>query len=97
MNTTANGDTANQASGKRHPAVSYSATITDPQDPDAMPMWESFDHPAIQDALQAARTYIHTAQPSDRLVDEGHGVYAIWTGTGRTSRQVGMLVIAQPE
>lgn len=72
--------------------MSYTATITDPHDPDAMPMWESFDHPDPADALQAAHTYIHAAQPADRIIDEGHGTYAILTGTTPAQR-VATLVI----
>ena len=73
--------------------MSYSATITDPHEPDAMPMWESFDHPNLDDALQAARAHIHATQPDDVIVDEGHGGYAIWTGPASAAR-VAVLVIA---
>ena len=40
----------------------YSATITDPHEADAMPMWESVDHAEFADALQAAQAYIHATQ-----------------------------------
>ena len=73
--------------------MSYSAIITDPQEADAMPMWESFDHVDLDDALQAAQTYIHTTQPHDRIVDEGDGVYAIWSGSTPSAR-VATLVIS---
>ncbi|WP_276761184.1 hypothetical protein [Mycolicibacter arupensis] len=43
--------------------MSYSATITDLHDPDAMPMWESFDHADPDAALQAAHTYITPFNP----------------------------------
>lgn len=73
--------------------MSYTATITDPHDADAMPMWESFDNTDLDDALRAAQTYIHATQPGDRIVDEGDGVYAIWTGPAPSTR-VATLVIA---
>jgi hypothetical protein len=72
--------------------MTYSATITDPHAPDAMPMWESFDHADPAAALQAAHTYIHAAQPADRIIDEGHGVYAILTGA-KPAERVATLVI----
>lgn len=73
--------------------MSYSAIITDPRDADAMPMWESFDHASLDAALQAAQTHIRETQPGDRLVDEGHSVYAIWTSPEPSTR-VATLVIA---
>jgi hypothetical protein len=73
--------------------MSHSAIITDPHDADAMPMWESFDHASLDAALQAARTHIRETQPGDRIVGEGHGVYAIWTGPEPSTR-VATLVIA---
>lgn len=73
--------------------MSYTATIVDPHDADAMPMWESFDHADLDVALQAAQTYIHATQPGDRLFGEGHGVYAIWIGPAPSTR-VATLVIA---
>jgi hypothetical protein len=77
---------------KGRPAVSYSAIITDPHEADAMPMWESFDHADFDDALQAAQAHIRATQPGDRIVDEGHGVYAIWSSTVPSTR-VATLVI----
>jgi hypothetical protein len=76
--------------------MSYTASITDPHEPDAMPMWESFDHADLDDALRAAQTYIHATQPGDHIVDEGNGVYAIWTGPAPSMR-VATLVIAPTE
>lgn len=73
--------------------MSYTATIADPHDTDVMPMWESFDHANPDDALPAAQTYIHATQPSDRVVAEGHGVHAVWTGPAPSAR-VATLVIA---
>jgi len=37
--------------------MSYSATITDPHEADAMPMWESFGHADVDAALQAAQKH----------------------------------------
>lgn len=62
--------------------MSYTATISDPNEPDAMPIWESFDHASADDAYQAAQSHVHAAQPGDRIVDEGHGRYAIWAPDG---------------
>jgi hypothetical protein len=59
-----------------------------------MPMWESFDHADVDDALRAAQTYIHATQPEDRIVDEGHGVYAIWTGTAPSTRVATLIINA---
>ncbi|WP_245908937.1 hypothetical protein [Mycobacterium neglectum] len=73
--------------------MSYSATITDPHEADAMPMWESFGHADVDAALQAAQTYIHATQPGDRIVAEGQGVYAVWTGPAPSTR-VATVVIA---
>lgn len=72
--------------------MTYSATITDPHDPDAIPMSESFDHADRAAALQAAHTYIHATQPADRIIDEAHGVYAVLTGATPAER-VATLVI----
>jgi hypothetical protein len=72
----------------------YTAAITDPHDPDAMPMWESFDHPNVQDALQASRAYIHATRPGDHITDDGEGTYAIWTGPAPSNTRVATLVIA---
>jgi hypothetical protein len=74
--------------------MSYTAIITDPHDPDAMPMWESFEHPDIQDALQASRAYIHATRPGDHISDDGHGIYAIRSGPAPSSAWVATLVIA---
>lgn len=73
--------------------MSYAATITDPHEPGAMPMWESLDHADFDAALQAAHTYIHATKPGDRIVEDGHGSYAIRTGTAPFTR-VATLTIA---
>ena len=59
--------------------MSYTATVNDPHQPDAMPMWESLDHATVDDAYRAAQTHIQATQPDDRIVDQGHGVYVVWT------------------
>jgi hypothetical protein len=75
--------------------MSYTATISDPNQPDAMPMWESFDHPSADDAYRAAQAHIHGTQPGDRVVDEGHGVYSVWAAaTTARPTHVATLVIA---
>jgi hypothetical protein len=75
--------------------MSRTVTITDPHQPDAMPMWESFDHTTADDAYRAAQTHIETAQPDDRIVDEAHGVYSVWTADGdRPATHVATIVIA---
>lgn len=76
--------------------MSYSAVITDPREADAMPMWESFGHTDVADALQAAHAHIHATQPGDRTVDEGRGVYAVWSGPMPSTR-VATLVITPPD
>ena len=74
--------------------MSYTAAISDPNTPDAMPMWESFDHPSAADAYRAAEAHIHATQPDDRVVDEGHGVYSVWAAaTNARSTHVATLVI----
>lgn len=73
--------------------MSYTAIITDPHEADAMPMWESFGRADVDDALRAAQTYIHATQPGDRIVDEGQGVYTVWSGPA-PSTHVATLVIA---
>lgn len=86
-----------QATAKnRHPAVSYSATIIDPIDVDAPPMWESFGHATPGAALTAAQAYIHAAQPDDRVVDEGEGIFGVFSGTTSSTR-VATLAIAADE
>jgi hypothetical protein len=75
--------------------MSYTATITEANEPDAMPMWESFGHPTADDAYWAAQAHVHNTQPGDRIVDQGRGVYAIWSAGGPASRtQVATLDIA---
>jgi len=75
--------------------MSYTATISDPHEPDAMPLWESFDHPTFDDANRAAQAHVQAAQPGDRIVDEGHGLYAIWgADDGARCPHVATLVIA---
>jgi hypothetical protein len=78
--------------------MTFTATISEPNEPDAMPMWESFDHPTADDAYRAAKAHVHNTQQGDRIVDQGHGVYAIWSdddGSARTP--VATLVIAGAE
>lgn len=77
--------------------MTHTATITDPREPDAMPMWESFDHARAQDAYRAAHAYIETAQPDDRIVDEGHGVYAVLTTADPNATPVATIVISHGE
>lgn len=72
-----------------------SATITDPHETDAMPMWESFDHAEFADALRAAQAHLHATQPADRVIEEAPGVYGIWTSPP-TSTRVATLVIGAP-
>lgn len=75
--------------------MSHTVTINDPHQPDAMPMWESFDHATAEDAYRAAQTHIEAARPDDRIVDQGHGVYEVWTAAGdRPATQVATIVIA---
>jgi hypothetical protein len=75
--------------------MSYTATISDPNQPDAMPMWESFDHPSADHAYGAAQAHVHLTQPADRIADDGHGVYAIWgADTDGRWTHVATLVIA---
>ena len=75
--------------------MSHTVTIIDPHEPDAMPMWESFDHATAEDAYRAAQTHIKATQPDDRIVEQAHGVYAVWTAAGdRTATHVATIVIA---
>jgi hypothetical protein len=75
--------------------MNYTATISEPNEPDAMPMWESTDHPTADDAYRAAEAHVHNTQPGDRIVDQGRGVYAIWSADDTASRtHVATLVIA---
>lgn len=74
--------------------MSHTVTITDPRQPDAMPMWESFDHATADDAYRAARTHIEAARPDDRIVDEAHGVYSVWSAAcDRSPTHVATVVI----
>jgi hypothetical protein len=58
-------------------------------------MWESFDHATADYAYRAAQTHVQAAQPGDRIVDEGHGVYAIWAhGDSARRSHVATLVMA---
>src|SRR5262245_9350916 len=59
--------------------LSRTATVKDPHQPDAMPIWESIDHATVYYAYRAAQTQIQAIQPGDRIVVQGHGVYAVWT------------------
>jgi hypothetical protein len=74
--------------------MSHTVTINDPHQPDAMPMWESFDHATAEDAYRAAQTHIETTQPGDRIVDQSPGVYGVWTAAGdRPATHVATIVI----
>ena len=73
----------------------YNATISEPNQPDAMPMWESFDHATAEDAYRAAQAHIHATQPGDRVVDEGNGVYTVWAAEGSAQpTHVATVVVA---
>jgi hypothetical protein len=75
--------------------MSYTATVNDPHQPDAMPMWESLDHATVDDAYRAAQTHIQATEPDDRIVDQGHGVYVVWTvDDNQLAIHVATLVIA---
>ena len=74
--------------------MSHAVTITDPRQPDAMPMWESFDHATAEDAYRAAHSHIEAARPDDRIVDQGHGVYAVLTAADPNATRVATIVIA---
>jgi hypothetical protein len=37
--------------------MSHTVTITEPHQPDTMPLWESFDHASAEDAYRAAHTH----------------------------------------
>lgn len=77
--------------------MSYTATITDPHDADAMPLWESFDHVDGADALRAAQTYVHATQPGDRIADAGQGTYAIWSGPAPATRVATLVITTTDE
>jgi hypothetical protein len=73
--------------------MSYTATIVDPHDADAVPWWESHGHADVQAAMQAARTHVDATHPADRIGDDdGHGVHAIFTGPTSETR-IATLVI----
>lgn len=72
--------------------MSYSATIIDSQDVDAVPLWESVGHPDRAAALQAAQSYVLEVQPTDRIVEYRDGIYAIWSSAAPWPR-VGTLLI----
>jgi hypothetical protein len=74
--------------------MTHTATIIDPLEPDAMPLWESFDHATAENAYAAARDHIAAARPDDRIVDQGDGVYAVLSGAGHGSAQVATVVIS---
>jgi hypothetical protein len=58
--------------------MKYTVTIYDVDQPDAMPLWESFGHNSFDEACRAAQNHIDETRPGDRLVPQGHGEYAIW-------------------
>lgn len=74
--------------------MTYAATITEPAQYDAMPLWESFDHATVEGAYAAARDHIAANQPDDRIVDQGGGVYAVLSGAGHGSERVATVVIS---
>lgn len=84
-------------SPKGHRAMSHTVTIIDPHEPDAMPMWESFDHATAEDAYRAAQTHIEATQPDDRIVNQGDGVYAVLTGADPNATRVATIVISPGE
>ena len=75
--------------------MSYTATIKDPNNPGAKPMWESSDHATADSAYRAATAHLDTRGPGGSIADYGHGQYAIW-GTDSTGRPkpIATLVIA---
>ncbi|OFJ50893.1 hypothetical protein [Mycolicibacterium grossiae] len=74
--------------------MTHTTTIADPHEPDAMPLWESFDHATAENAYAAARDHIAAAQPDDRIVDQGSGVYAVLSGADLGAAQVATIVIS---
>lgn len=60
-------------------AVTYTSTIYDADQPDSMPLWESFGHNGFDDARRAAACHIEQIRPEDRMVPRGHGEYTVWT------------------
>lgn len=72
--------------------MSYTAVITLPHDADAMPMWESLGHAEAADALEAAHVHIRATQPDDRIVDEGSGVYGVWSGRASSTRVATLII-----
>lgn len=73
--------------------MTYSATLTDPHEHDAIPMWESTNHPTATDAYQAAQAHIHATRPGDRIIDRGHGAYDIWADDTTAPTHVATLLI----
>ena len=74
--------------------MTHTAPITEPLEPDAMPLWESFDHATAEGAYAAARDHIAATQPDDRIVDQGGGVYAVLSGAAHGSERVATVVIS---
>ncbi|BBZ31307.1 hypothetical protein MMAD_56020 (plasmid) [Mycolicibacterium madagascariense] len=74
--------------------MTYTASITEPAESDAMPLWESFDHATAENAFDAARRHIAAAQPFDRIVDLGGDVYAVLSGAGHGAERVATVVIS---
>ena len=74
--------------------MTHTATITDPHEPDAMPLWESLDHATAESAYAAARDHIAAAQPDDQIVDQGGGEYAILSGADVGAERVATVVIS---
>ena len=74
--------------------MTHTATITEPAQSDANPLWASFDHATAEDAYAAARDRIAAARPDDRIVDQGDGVYAVLAGAGHGAERVATVVIS---
>lgn len=74
--------------------MTHTVTITDPHDPDAMPLWESFNHATAEDAYRAARDHIAAAQPHDRIVGQTDGVYAVMSAADLNATRAATVVIS---
>ena len=74
--------------------MKYTVTIYDVDQPDAMPLWESFGHNSFDEARRAAQNHIGQTRPGDRFVPQGHGEYAIWaTDHGAQPTHVATVVV----
>jgi hypothetical protein len=76
----------------------HTVTITDPREPDAMPLWESFDHATAEDAYRAAaHGHIAATRPDDRIVGQADSVYAVLTAADLNATRVATVVITLGE